>query len=107
MSIASDLLHSLQQAWAGRPKPRVRALHLPPVPWNGSKDGEFGAIELDSGALGLSYLLLDDALARVSAASRAGADHKAQLDPGVPCAFTHGRRGQRALIGFTGHRRRA
>ncbi|MBK7260654.1 MAG: hypothetical protein IPI03_01650 [Rubrivivax sp.] len=73
MSIASDLLHSLQQAWAGRPKPRVRALHLPPVPWNGSKDGEFGAIELDSGALGLSYLLFDDALARVSAASRAGA----------------------------------
>lgn len=76
MSLAHDVVHQLQRAFADRPPPRVRALHLPPVPWTGNKDGEFGAIELASGALGLSYLLLDDTLARVAAAGAAlqGAD---------------------------------
>lgn len=68
MRLADDVLTQLEQRLAGRPGPRVRALHLPPRPWNGSKDGEFGAIELDTGrpgqgALGLSYLLLDGTLA--------------------------------------------
>lgn len=76
MSLAHDLLTQLHQAFAHRPAPPVRTLHLPPVPWTGSKDGEFGAIELASGALGLSYLLLDDTLATVGAAGAAvaGAD---------------------------------
>lgn len=46
--------------------PRLRAIHLPPVPWNGSKDGEFAAVELEGGALGLSYVLLDDTLAALA-----------------------------------------
>lgn len=58
--------------------PRVKALHLPPVPWNGSKDGEFGALELEDGSLGLSYVLLDDGLQSLAggraAAGLAGAD---------------------------------
>ena len=76
MRIAIELSALLQQAFARRPPPRVRALHLPPVPWTGSKDGEFGALELESGALGLSYLLLDDTLASIAAAGGAvqGAD---------------------------------
>lgn len=76
MSLALDLITRLQHAYANRPPPRVKALHLPPVPWTGSKDGEFGAIELESGALGLSYLLLDDTLASIGAAGAAvqGAD---------------------------------
>lgn len=68
MTLADTLLAQLHQAFARHPPPPVAALHLPPVPWNGSKDGEFGAIELASGALGLSYLLLDDTLARIGAA---------------------------------------
>jgi uncharacterized protein (DUF4213/DUF364 family) len=67
MGIATDLLTDLERRLAGSAAPRIRALHLPPTPWNGSKDGEFGAIALDDGTIGLSYLLLDDALATVSA----------------------------------------
>mgnify|MGYP003377616923 CR=1 FL=1 len=51
---------------------RGKALHRPPVPWTGSRDGEFGALELETGALGLSYLLLDDTLATIGDAGAAG-----------------------------------
>lgn len=76
MSIAERTLALLQQAFAQRAPSPVRALHLPPRPWDGSKDGEFGAIELESGALGLSYLLLDDTLQNIGDAGAAlqGAD---------------------------------
>ena len=67
MNIADDMLNTLAHALAGTPVPRVRALHLPPSPWNGSKDGEFGALELDDGSLGLSYVLLDQGLDRLAA----------------------------------------
>ena len=76
MTVAHQMLDLLAQAFSRHPAPRVKALHLPPVPWTGSKDGEFGALELESGALGLSYLLLDDTLASIGAAGAAvqGAD---------------------------------
>ena len=63
MCTADDLIDLIESRLGPGPAPRVRALHLPPWPWTGSKDGEFGALELDSGALGLCYLLLDGALA--------------------------------------------
>lgn len=63
--MAAEMLGSLQVAFSRRAAPRVRALHLPPKPWTGNKDGEFGALELDSGAMGLSYLLLDDTFAHI------------------------------------------
>jgi uncharacterized protein (DUF4213/DUF364 family) len=66
--LADDLLQHLAQALGPGPRPRVRALHLPPTPWTGLKDGEFGALELDDGALGLSYVLLDHALEELAAA---------------------------------------
>jgi uncharacterized protein (DUF4213/DUF364 family) len=71
MSLAVEMLSSLTRAFESNPPSRVKALHLPPLPWTGGKDGEFGALELASGALGLSYLLLDDTLARIGCA---GAD---------------------------------
>lgn len=76
MKLAHDLLNQLRQAFEGRPPSRVKALHLPPAVWTGSKDAEFGAIELESGALGLSYLLLDDTLAAIGRSTQgvAGAD---------------------------------
>ena len=74
--LAEALLTQLQRAYSGRTAPRVKALHLPPVPRSRSKDGEFGALELGSGALGLSYLLLGDTWATVADAGQAveGAD---------------------------------
>lgn len=65
MGFAEDLIACLEQALAGQPVPRVRALHLPPPEAATSKNGEFCALELDDGALGLSYVLLGNALARL------------------------------------------
>ena len=78
MSFAKDYLNQLEQIAARHPLPRVRALHLPPLEAAGSKNGEFCAIELDDGALGLSYVLLDDTLGQLldrrDALGVAGAD---------------------------------
>lgn len=71
-TIADDLLDLIAARLGPGPAPRVRAVHLPPVPWNGRKDGEFGAVELDSGAIGLSYVLLDDTLARLAGCAADG-----------------------------------
>jgi uncharacterized protein len=65
-AMATALLARLEARLGTLPRPRVRALHLPPAPWDGSKDGEFGALELDDGSLGLSYVLLDDSLAALA-----------------------------------------
>lgn len=62
-NIAADLIALIERRLGPGPAPHVRAVHLPPSPWTGTKDGEFGAVELDSGALGLSYVLLDNTLA--------------------------------------------
>ena len=64
--IAADLIGLIESRLGAGPAPRVRAVHLPPSPWTGTKDGEFGAVELDSGALGLSYVLLNDTLATLT-----------------------------------------
>jgi uncharacterized protein (DUF4213/DUF364 family) len=76
--IAEALLSDLARRLGDAPVPRVKALHLPPLPWNGSKDGEFGALELEDGSLGLSYVLLDGSLGALAngraAAALPGAD---------------------------------
>ncbi|MDO9285385.1 MAG: DUF364 domain-containing protein [Aquabacterium sp.] len=65
-TVAADLIALIESRLRPDAAPRVRAIHLPPMPWTGTKDGEFGAVELDSGALGLSYVLLDDTLATLT-----------------------------------------
>ena len=67
MTFATDLIAELERATAGRPVPRVRALHLPPPEAAESRNGEFCALELDDGALGLSYVLLGGILPRLAA----------------------------------------
>lgn len=81
MGFAADYLDQLRRFARRAPAlPRVRALHLPaePPPGEGDTRGEFCALELDDGALGLSYVLLDDTLARLRDADAtlglAGAD---------------------------------
>lgn len=77
-SIAEAVLADLARRLGEGTVLRVKALHLPPVPWNGRKDGEFGALELEDGSLGLSYVLLDDSLEALAggraAEDLAGAD---------------------------------
>jgi uncharacterized protein (DUF4213/DUF364 family) len=77
MSFAAEYLAQLEAFAARGPLPRVRALHLPP-PTGADGKGEFCALELDDGSLGLSYVLLDDTLDRLrgnaDAPGLAGAD---------------------------------
>ena len=67
MTFATDLIAELERATAGHSIPRVRALHLPPPEVAESRNGEFCALELDDGALGLSYVLLGGILPRLAA----------------------------------------
>ncbi|NJD33230.1 MAG: hypothetical protein FIA96_00035 [Betaproteobacteria bacterium] len=78
MSFAAEYLAQLEAFAARGPLPRIRALHLPPAQAVADNRGEFCALELEDGSLGLSYVLLDDTLARLRAAGDslglAGAD---------------------------------
>lgn len=65
MNFAAEYLAQLAAFAAQGPLPRVRALHLPPVQPAPDNRGEFCALELEDGSLGLSYVLLDDTLARL------------------------------------------
>ena len=78
MSVARELVGLLERLAVRGAPPKVKALHLPPLEAADSKNGEFCALELEDGALGLSYVLLDDTLARLHDAPErhalAGAD---------------------------------
>ena len=65
MSFATEYLAQLEAFAAQGPLPRVRALHLPPGRWARDNRGEFCALELEDGSIGLSYVLLDDTLERL------------------------------------------
>lgn len=65
MSFAAEYIAQLKAFAARGPLPRIRALHLPPIQPIQDNKGEFCALELDDGSLGLSYVLLDDTLARL------------------------------------------
>jgi hypothetical protein len=65
MDVAHELV-ALLERFAGRaPLPRVRALHLPLAAMANTMAGEFCAIELDDGSLGLTYVLLDESTKRL------------------------------------------
>lgn len=69
-SFASAYLAQLEDFAARQTLPNVRALHLPPSVSEENRDatkGEFCALELEDGSLGLSYVLLDDTLERMRA----------------------------------------
>lgn len=71
MSFIPDCLAPLQQLARRRALPRIRALHLPPQQAADSaraaSRGEFCALELDDGTLGLAYVLLGDTCAALHA----------------------------------------
>lgn len=96
MSFATDYLGQLERLAQHMVLPRVRALHLPPDPAPGQSRGEFCALALDDGSLGLSYVLLDGTLAQLrlqdASLGLAGADALA-----VARLFASGHGAQRAL----------
>jgi len=67
MDVAHELLSLLERFAARSPPPKVRRLLLPPAAVPTSIAGEFCAIELDDGSLGLSYVLLDESTRRLVA----------------------------------------
>ena len=69
-NIAEALVADLARHLGRTPPPRVRGLHLPPASAAAGKDGEFGALELEDGSLGLSYVLLDDSLQALAGGRR-------------------------------------
>lgn len=70
-SCRDDLIALAGRLSALGPLPRVAALHLPPPAADGTRDGEFCAVELEDGSLGLSFVLLGDTLARLRAGDAA------------------------------------
>jgi uncharacterized protein (DUF4213/DUF364 family) len=67
MTIARELVSTLERLANRTALPRVRALHLAPPSADGTRAGEFCALELEDGTLGLSYVLLGDTVARLRA----------------------------------------
>lgn len=63
--IAHELVNLLERFAQCSPLPKVRALHLPPAAMAHTKAGEFCAVELEDGSLGLSYVLLDTSTRRL------------------------------------------
>ena len=95
-TLSSELLAQLETFARRSPLPAVRALHLPRADQAGSREGEFCALELADGSIGLSYILLDDTLDALLGADRssalAGADALA-----LARAFGRGSGAERAL----------
>lgn len=68
MRFAAEYIAQLERYAARSVLPRVRALHLPPKPIPGADNkGEFCALELEDGSLGLSYVLLGETLEQLRA----------------------------------------
>ena len=76
-TVATDLIALLERLAEALMLPAVRSLHLPAPSADGTRDGEFWAIELDEGSLGLSFVLLGDTLA----ALRGRTLHESLADP--------------------------
>lgn len=64
-AVGEAILSTLDELVPRLGHPRIRALHVPPPPADGSRRGEFAALELDDGSVGLAYVLLGDTLARL------------------------------------------
>ena len=54
---------------------RVQRVVLPPIAENPGKEGEFCAVQLDDGSVGLAFVLLDGTLAALHGRRPSGAEH--------------------------------
>jgi uncharacterized protein len=69
---ADELIATIELGLAGSAVPAVKALHQPPAFTRGRKDGEFCALELADGSIGLTYALLDGTAAALRGTGPAG-----------------------------------
>jgi uncharacterized protein len=100
MDVAQELLSMLGRFGERARLPKVRALHLPPASLAHTKAGEFCAIELEDGSLGLSYVLLDASSKRLVAD---GGDPTLGLEGAQPLALARwftSEPGARRTLGF-------
>jgi uncharacterized protein len=100
MDVAHELLSLLERFAARSALPRVRGLLLPPPGVPTSIAGEFCAIELEDGSLGLSYVLLDESTRRLVAQ---GGDPSLGLEGADALAIARwfcGEAGARRALGF-------
>lgn len=98
--VAHELVGLLERLAGSGPLPKVRALHLPPAAMANTKAGEFCAIELEDGSLGLSYVLLDASTKNlVASAGDAGLGLEGADALAVARWFT-GAPGARRALGF-------
>lgn len=72
VTASAELLAILRELAPALGGPRVKALHLPPAPADQTRRGEFAALELDDGSLGLAYVLLGETPGQTLALLRAG-----------------------------------
>jgi hypothetical protein len=96
VTVARELVAALARLGELGPLPRVRALHLPPPEVAGTRAGEFCALELEDGTLGLSFVVLDGELDVL----RARALPVAGADPLELAAWFAARRGGERAVGF-------
>jgi uncharacterized protein len=94
-SCRSDLVRLVERLDMLGAPPRVAALHLPPPAADGTRDGEFCAVELEDGSLGLSFVLLGDTLARLRAGDAAALTGSSSL--GLARCYEEADGAQRAL----------
>ena len=98
MSFATDYIGQLEKIATRMALPRVRSLHLPPAGEPDDDVGEFCAIELDDGSIGLSYVLFNRELRQEStAADRLGIEG---MDPLQLARAYASEKGLRKTVGF-------
>jgi hypothetical protein len=95
-TVAAELVAGVARVGETGPVPRLRALHLPPPEVAGTRAGEFCAVELDDGTLGLSFVVLDGELDALRGADVA----LAGADPLVVARWLAERRGAERAVGF-------
>lgn len=96
-AIAHELIALLERLAALGPLPRVKRLLLPPPGADGTHAGEFCAVELDDGSLGLSFVLLGDTLAQL----RGGAGERLAAMPALELARCYAEsEGVQRTLGF-------
>jgi hypothetical protein len=93
---AAEIVAGVARLGGCGPLPRVRTLHLPPPEVAGTRAGEFCAVELADGTVGLSFVVLDGALD----ALRRGALSIAGADPQDVAGWFAARRGGERAVGF-------
>jgi uncharacterized protein (DUF4213/DUF364 family) len=72
-AVARELVTAVGRLAGRTPVPRVRALHLPPASADRTRAGEFCALELEGGTVGLAFVLLGDTIERLRAGPGAAA----------------------------------